>query len=225
MINSIDSAGSVVLAQSGQAVAEWKIPEAASAPKVNRDVPLGAQNMGSTSEDSVYTQGLYGVLRTSKDAVNQVASDIRGLGEAKKLVARVRDNLELIVKSFPPYPPGGLEREQFLNSVAGIRAMIERLTFPPDQSKVISETLSGDAFVNAGASTEALSAGLDRVGVLTTTLGDVQNKLSVGIQVNKINNQAEDAFFIQQSQSVGQVLLSDRLSIGREFRLILGMLN
>ena len=225
MINSIDTSGSVAVAQAGTFISERSVAEAVAVPKINPDAPWIQSKNKVSGEDSVDIQGLYGVLRTSKDAVNRVASEIRGLGEAKTLVSRVRDSLELIVKSFPPFPPGSLEREQFLNSVAGIRAMIERLTFPPAQGKAIAETLSGEAFVNSNASDQTLFAGLDHVGALAGNLSVAQSRLSDAIQVGKINNQAEDAQFVEQSQGVGQALSSGKLSIGQETRLILGMLT
>lgn len=223
MINPIHSSGNVVAAQDGLPISGRALSESAPVHNINQDASWPGRK--DTNSDSVEIQGLYGVLRTSKDAVNRVATEIRGLGEAKSLVARVRDNMELIVKSFPPFPPGSLEREQFLNSVAGIRAMIERLSFPPAQSEAISRTFSGDAFVNAGASDQALSAGLDHVGELEGDLGVAQSTLSDAIQVSNINNRAEDAYFIEQSHSLGQALLSGKLSIGQESRLIHGMLN
>ncbi len=223
MINPIHMSRGVVVIQDGLPISGRAVPESASVPRINQDAPLpGRQGMNS---DSVDIQGLYGVLRTSKDAVNRVATEIRGLAEAKSLVARVRDSMELIVKSFPPFPPGSLEREQFLNSVAGIRAIIEQLSFPPAQSEAISRTFSGDAFVNAGASDQALSAGLDHVGELEGNLGVAQSTLSDAIQVSNINNRAEDTYFIEQSHSLGQALLSGKLSIGQESQLIHRILN
>lgn len=228
MINSIQSSGNVVVAQDGPANVGRAVPESSPVHDADQDAFWPGQkstDSKSTNSDSVEIQGLYGVLRTSKDAVNRVATEIRGLGEAKSLVARVRDSLDLIVKSFPPFPPGSLEREQFLNSVAGIRAMIERLSFPPAQSEAISRTFSSDAFVDAGASDQALSAGLDHVGALEDSLGIAQGKLGDAIQLGNINNRTEDAFFIEQSHGLGQALLAGKFSIGQESQLVRGMLN
>lgn len=223
MINPIHISRDVVVAQDGLPISGRAVPESEPIDRINQDLSLPGRK--NTNTDSVDIQGLYGVLSTSKDAVNRVATEIRGLGEAKSLVARVRDSLELIVKSFPPFPPGSLEREQFLNSVAGIRAMIERLSFPPVHSEEISRTFSGDAFVNTEASDQALSAGLDHIGALADSLGVAQGKLSDAIQVRNINNRTEDAYFIEQSQSLGHALLVGKLSIGQESRLIHGLLN
>jgi hypothetical protein len=223
MINPIHISRDVVVVQDGVPVSGGAVSESIPVDRINQDSSLPGRQ--GTNADSVDIQGLYGVLSTSKDAVNRVATEIRGLGEAKSLVARVRDSLELIVKNFPPFPPGSLEREQFLNSVAGIRAMIERLSFPSTQGEAISKTFSDVAFVNAEASDQDLSAGLDHIWALEEDLGAAQSKLSDAIQVRNINSRTEDAYFIEQSQSLGQVLLVGKLSIGQESRLIHGMLN
>lgn len=223
MINPIHLSRDAVVAQDGPSISGRSVPESAPVSRINQDSSWSGRQ--STNADSVDIQGLYGVLSTSKDAVNRVATEIRGLGEAKSLVARVRDSLEFIVKSFPPFPPGSLEREQFLNSVAGIRAMIERLSFPSSQSEAISKTFSDKAFVNTEASDLDLSSGLEHIWELEENLGDAQSKLSDTIQVRNVNNRTEDAYYIEQSQSLGHALLVGKLSIGQESRLIHGMLN
>lgn len=223
MINPIQISRDVVVAQDGPPISGRIVSEPVPVPRINQNVSWSGRQ--SANSDLVDIQSLYGVLSTSKDAVNRVATEIRGLGEAKSLVARVRDSLELIVKSFPPFPPGGLEREQFLNSVAGIRAMIERLSFPPTQSEAISRTFSGDAFIDAEAPDQALSAGLDRVVTLEDSLGAAQGKLSGAIQLSSMNNQTEDTYFIEQSRRLGASLFVGKLSIGQDSRLTQGMLN
>lgn len=227
MINPIQISRDVAVVQDELTISGRAEPAYSPVSRVNQDASWPNRQSSNVESvvESVDIQGFYGVLSSSKDAVNRIATEIRGLGEAKDLVVPVRDNLELLVKNFPPFPPGSYEREQFLNSVAGIRAMIERLSLPSTQSEAISMAFSGDAFVNAEASDQDLSAGLADMWALQENLGVAQNRMSDAIQVRNINNRSEDAYFTEQSQSLGHALFVSKLSIGQEPRLIQGMLN
>ena len=65
-----------------------------------------------------------------------VAADIRTTDQTMEqvgtTVGAMKKDLEVIVKNYPPFPSGSEERVKRLRSYAGLRAMIDRLTVPPD---------------------------------------------------------------------------------------------
>ncbi len=74
-------------------------------------------------------------LQESKEAVQRQAIETREhlsrIDELQQLMRGMRDNLNAIVKSYPPFPQGSEERERYLNLVAGLRKQMEALIFPP----------------------------------------------------------------------------------------------
>jgi len=225
MINPTEWSGSVALVQSAGSESRFLPADpigVASGPKSDYAPPQ--INAPGQADQFINVQGVFGALSGDKDVANRVAGNIRGLGEARSLVSRVRESLELIVKSFPPFPPGSLERERFLNSVAGIRAMIERLTFPPEQGKRISETLSGEAFTSAVASDGALNLGVAALGRLDGELLQVQSGLSEQVHFDG-RAQGDDSFYVAQSQGVGQALMEQAGGIVRTPGQLLGLMQ
>jgi hypothetical protein len=112
------------------------------------DKPTSHAISGTQSEngndDSV---GREGIARSTTEfnrltALNErryaVAAHIRTTDQTMEQVGvtvdAMKKDLEGIVKNYPPYPPGSEERVKRLKSYAGLRAMIDRLTVPPDAS-------------------------------------------------------------------------------------------
>lgn len=224
MMNPIDITGTQAGARAGGAPVERAPIGVAGAAKINKDISARVPTSVGDGQESVDVQSLYGVLSTGKDAVIRAAGEVRALDEARTLVGQARQELEVIVKSFPPFPPGSMEREQFLNSVAGIRAMIERLTFPPAQSQAVSDTFSQAAFVDSSATDASLQAGLVSVGGLFDDLSAAHAELSASIQLAGTTSE-EEAYFRASSQDVGKTLHDKNLSIGQDARYMLGLLN
>jgi hypothetical protein len=77
-------------------------------------------------------------LTVRDDHARAVAAHIRTMDQTMDTVAATVDamkkELEGIAQSSPPYPPESEERVKRLNSYAGLRAVIDRLTNPPDDS-------------------------------------------------------------------------------------------
>ena len=193
--------------------------------KIRQDAPsLVAQDEGSGAESLGQSLSTYGALNAGKEKINQLASDIRGLGEAKALVSHVQANLDLVVKNFPPFPPGSLEREQFLNSVAGIRSIIEQLTFPPEQKRLVSDSLSGQAFLDTNATDQMLSSGVEDLKKVNSELSEAQAKLSGEVRFLG-GNQQDEAYYVAQSQGVGLALSRQHASISRDSKQILAALS
>ncbi len=224
MMNPIDITGTQALARAG-GTAVGRVPIGlANAAGINEEITARMPAPVGDGQESVDVQSLYGVLSSGKDAVNRMVGEFRALDEARTLVGRVRQELEVVVKSFPPFPPGSMEREQYLNSVAGIRAMIERLTVPHAQSQAVSHTFSQEAFVDSSASDASLQASLASVVGLFDDLSAARAEMSASIQLAGTTREEED-YFRASSQAVGKTLHDDRLSIGQDARYMLGLLN
>jgi hypothetical protein len=112
------------------------------------DKPTSHANTGTQSEngqdDSVGRAGVakstaeFNRLTAQSERRYAVAANIRTTDQTMEQVGATVDamkkDLEVIVKNYPPYPPGSEERVKRLKSYAGLRAMINRLTVPPDES-------------------------------------------------------------------------------------------
>jgi hypothetical protein len=85
----------------------------------------------------VHVSSEYQRLSALHDREHAVAATIRtidqGLKAAGTTVDAMKRELEVIVKNFPPFPPGSEERVRRLRSYAALRTMIDRLTFPPEE--------------------------------------------------------------------------------------------
>ncbi len=75
-------------------------------------------------------------LAALHDRSNAVAATIRTMDQAMKAVGTtihaMKKELEVVTKSYPPFPPGSEERVRRLRGYAALRVMIDRLTVPPE---------------------------------------------------------------------------------------------
>lgn len=75
-------------------------------------------------------------LQSDRDAAIEVGNYARRLDvalvRAGSLVDRMKEQLLVITKQFPPFAADSSERFQYLNSFSGLRAQFESLTFPPE---------------------------------------------------------------------------------------------
>ena len=69
-------------------------------------------------------------------AVQDNASLQRRLHQAADLAAQIRQEINTLVKNYPPFPPGSEERLQFLRSVTALRQQLDALTVPPRPDSV-----------------------------------------------------------------------------------------
>lgn len=76
-------------------------------------------------------------LAALHDRARVLASTIRTMDQAMEAatltIGAMKKTLNSIIKDFPPYPVGSEERVKRLHDFAALRAMIERLTIPPDE--------------------------------------------------------------------------------------------
>jgi hypothetical protein len=165
----------------------------------------------------------FGALNARKEAMGQVATEVRGVGEARDMLARAKTQLEQVVKSFPPFPPGSLEREQYLSSVAGIRSMIEQLTIPREPLNQLNEALGQRALINSEVSDELLNSGLEGLTRADSVLAAVQADMAKSAAPAK-ESEADEAYYVVQSKRVGAALAQQGVAISRSPEAVLALL-
>ncbi len=62
----------------------------------------------------------------------------RAMEAAITTIEEMKKTLTSIIKDFPPYPVGSEERVHRLRDFAALRAMIERLTIPPERGDPVA---------------------------------------------------------------------------------------
>jgi hypothetical protein len=77
-------------------------------------------------------------LTAQTDRPYTVAASIRTMDQTMETVGTtvyaMKKELEVVLKNYPPFPPGSQERVKQLRRFAGLRTMIDRLTVPSDKS-------------------------------------------------------------------------------------------
>jgi len=91
-----------------------------------------AERVGVVRNGSEYYR-----LAALHDRARVLASTIRTMDQAMEAatstIETMKKTLNSIIKDFPPYPVGSEERVHRLRDFAALRAMIERLTIPPEE--------------------------------------------------------------------------------------------
>jgi flagellin-like hook-associated protein FlgL len=110
-----------------------------SAPK---DDPVGWANARRS-------RSTFQSLQAVNDSLNMVAMSIRTADNAMesigKLIDQMKAQLEVIVKNYPPFPPGSEDRVKLLNSFNMLKRQIDQLTIPPNNRgvwKILSDPAS-----------------------------------------------------------------------------------
>lgn len=158
--------------------------------------------------------GRFGALNSQKEVWSQVATEVRGLGQARQLIERAQQELDLVFKSFPPFPPGSVERERYLNSVAGIRSIIEKLTIPPEPVEKLKEALAQPALIDSEVADELLPAGIDGLSRAESVLASVQAQMAHDA-LPPSNLPEDESYVVGQSRLIGMELLRRGTPISR----------
>jgi hypothetical protein len=122
-------------------------PQGLSRSRERLDRLTSSANVGPSSNSSGDDQAeRVGVVRNGSeyhrlaalhDRARVLASTIRTMDQAMEAanstIETMKKSLNSIIKDFPPYPVGSEERVHRLRDFAALRAMIERLTIPPDE--------------------------------------------------------------------------------------------
>lgn len=145
--------------------------------------------------------GGFASLQNRKEVLNQVAKSIHNMDAGRSLVDRARFDLGAVAKSFPPFPKGSVEREQYLNSVPGIRALIEKLTFPPEHQALFADFLDQTAKVGTDASDETVMAAFEVAEKLSASLEDGLSRFAEETS-RQTSSIGEELYAATQSQQV-----------------------
>lgn len=87
-----------------------------------------SQSMGTdqvNEGDEAISLGRFGPLNSTKEALGQVATGVRELAYARKLVERAQQQLELVVKSFPPFPLAAWRGNSTSTALPGFAASLK----------------------------------------------------------------------------------------------------
>lgn len=206
-------------------IASRRLSESALAPQQNDDIQVAETvQLTDTVGGPTLAQGGFAALNAGKEAINQAAATYRAVGEVRRLINQVRQELDGIVKSFPPFPPNSMEREQYLSSVVGIRAMIQQLTLPREFNPLLENALGGAAFTDAGATDAEMQAGLNTLDDMDATLASTQAQLGDGLApAGKAGT--NEAFYLAQSRRIGQELMRQNASISQTPQVMRGLLE
>ncbi|MDD2308153.1 MAG: hypothetical protein PHH91_01050 [Desulfuromonadaceae bacterium] len=101
-------------------------------------------------------------MQSDKSTRNEVAASIKNadstMVEIGTKIDSMKENLEIIVKNFPPYPPGSNERINFLRNFNSLRQQIDALTIPrPNETSDIALKLQGLGTGKGGLNIPALA--------------------------------------------------------------------
>jgi len=103
--------------------------------RVSEGVSLGGAGGGG----DVAVLGAQARIRNVQDARTEAALQVRhaseGLDKADELLAKIQDNLNQIVKQYPPLAQDSPQRVAYLNAITGLRKQLEALAFPPERKQ------------------------------------------------------------------------------------------
>lgn len=207
----------------GASYAPTQAGEVRPQPPGNAQDAEGPPSTGGTVHELDIRRSFQRML-SEKEAVNQIAHDVRQVAEGRKLADRAREELETVVKSFPPFPAGSAEREQYLMSVAGIRSIIEQLTMTNEERGRFDDVLGQPALINADLPEKALAEaipGLERVGKMLSQMGEVLEK-----SINEdLPQPGGDDVYVGQSHDIGLSLVGSTTGITQGSESILRMIG
>lgn len=110
------------------------LPSRASNRKVER-ATAGARSENGATIVAIHPE--LGRFASADDRLNAIAASARTADKraavVREAVSRMRESLETITKSYPPFPPGSEERVHALKSYVALRKQIAQLTFPPEE--------------------------------------------------------------------------------------------
>ena len=76
-------------------------------------------------------------LQKVNDNINQLARIQKAFGKrfekADSYLEQMKEQLERIIKQFPPFPPGSEDRVKALRAFSSFRKMMDQLTLPPPE--------------------------------------------------------------------------------------------
>ena len=147
----------------------------------------------SKSTQAAKTVGLFARSQERQTVLNNAAISVRDTGRAVQhtlgLLDQTKQSLNQIVKMWPPYAAGNIQREAILNNVAGLRKMVEQLTFPPAESlKQVGQVLGSQSGSAGSAGVQGVAAAVkDGMAGLATLNPSSASDAAVGQVLGQVD--------------------------------------
>lgn len=111
-----------------------------------------------TTGSTELTQGMFfnklTAVQDVKAKLSEVAASIRKadvtMDTIGRILAKMKSQLETVVKNYPPFPKDSSERVRMLESFAALRREIDKLTIPPDDEGAVKIMADPGAVPEAG---------------------------------------------------------------------------
>ena len=105
------------------------------------------------------------------------------MGQIEKTISSVKEELNTMRRTLPPFPPGSQERVRILKSYIGLRKLIEELTIPPEVDlKMFKDEIQIPELGNQSTDKE-VDAALLVLDKTRQTIQDKRASLEAGIKV------------------------------------------
>ncbi len=183
-----------------------------------------AQSGGVTSEKAgqltiARTAPEYQRLTALHERSNAVAATIRTMDQAMEAAGTTIDamkkELEVVSKTYPPFPPGSEERARRLRSYAALRTMIDKLTIPPEED---ARTLSDQERTSVQVGMDEWTVAIGPNGIARTVQTEQVQTGPLGLRLPELTppenvSDKDIASAVQQLDDASTTLLSRRVRL------------
>jgi len=183
-----------------------------------------AQSGGVTSEKAgqltiARTAPEYQRLTALHERSNAVAATIRTMDQAMEAAGTTIDamkkELEVVTKSYPPFPQGSEERARRLRSYAALRTMIDKLTIPPEED---ARTLSDHERMSVQAGMDEWTVAIGPNGIARTVQTEQVHTGPLGLRLPELTppetvSDQDIASAVQQLDDASTTLSSRRVRL------------
>lgn len=156
----------------------------------------------SPSPDRIFYNKIVDANTKTNAIVRQIRDVDKTMDTIAKRVQKMKDALESITKSYPPYPQGSKERIAALRQFVGLRQQIDSLTMPPPPPEEGPGKLLGDpeSYPNVGSWQISVGAGQDPITIRHQPL----HSGSDGLDLPELPMEASDAMIHQAVSRIDQ---------------------
>lgn len=142
--------------------------DADSNPKTGSDGSVAAEDLDrdtTTEISSFSTNRLHQFNVEFNSVLKSVRIADQAMAQIEANVEQMESEVQMFLKTYPPYPPGSEERIEMLKRISGLRQQIEQLTLPQDPlARMIlgnpsTEALSGNRGAEISGQPTGVQAG------------------------------------------------------------------
>ncbi len=117
------------------------------------------------------------------EAAQRLREKDQQMSQIEKTLSSVKEELNTVRRTLPPFPPGSQERVRMLKGYIGLRKLIEELTIPPEvELKMFKDEIQipelGDQATN-----KEVDAALLALDKIQQTIKEKKASLEVGIKI------------------------------------------